>query len=842
MANINQLIGDDGQNTLQGTSGPDLIYGFDPNGPEASVSTVGATRVATGLSQPVFATAAPGDFDHLYIVERTGAIKRLDLTTGQIQTVLDISSQVTTVGEGGLLGLAFDPNFSQNGYFYVDLTNVNDDTEVRRYQISPGNTAQADPASALQIISVDQPPTTNHKAGWIGFGPDGDLYIALGDGGGAGDPNGNGQNPGTLLAKMLRLDVHGDDFPADPTKNYAIPRDNPFVSTPGVLPEIFALGLRNPFRDSFDRDLGTFYIGDVGQDRFEEVDIGTAGANYGWNVFEGPASFQPGPLGPGTLTGPIYSYDHTIGHAIIGGYVYRGTSDGLQGQYFFADEVDNKVFTLQEQGSSWVATDRTSQLIPDVGAITAPTSFAEDIVGNLYLVSLDGKIYRLTPNVSSTDADDTLNGFGGNDTIYGGAGNDTISGGVGNDVLYGGTGNDVLDGGPGNDTLIGGAGSDRFIYATGDGADVIADFSISDGDVVDVTGVSGIHLFSQVLARATQVGDDTVLDFGNGDTLTLAGTALSSLTAANFTLDTVTPAVTVVPANFAQSGNFNGDGNADLLFLRPDGTLQVNNIVDDQVTTAGSPGQVGPEWHLEGVRDFNHDGTDDLLYRRGDGSLLIDQFVNNVVPIGVMLGQVGNEWNLIGLGDFNDDVTPDFLWRRNTDHMLMVQDVQNSAVVSTTLIGAIGPEWQLVATADFNGDGTTDLLWRRSTDQMLRIDDMQNNQDVTNQQIGQVGAEWQVVGTGDFDDPHTTGILFERGDGALMVDDVVNNQVTASTIVGQLADGWHLSNIGDTNGDGIDDLVLRNPTGVVAVAHIANHQLGPPLPLGPVGNEWTLFS
>src|SRR5215469_6173612 len=157
MPNVTQLIGDDGQNTLQGSNGPDLIYGFDPNGPEAVASTIGATRVATGLSQPVFATAAPGDLDHLYIVERTGAIKRLDLTTGQIQTVLDLSSQVTTIGEGGLLGLAFDPNFAQNGYFYVDLTNPNDDTEVRRYQITAGDPAHADPASALPIISIDQP-------------------------------------------------------------------------------------------------------------------------------------------------------------------------------------------------------------------------------------------------------------------------------------------------------------------------------------------------------------------------------------------------------------------------------------------------------------------------------------------------------------------------------------------------------------------------------------------------------------------------------------------------------------------------------------------------------------
>ena len=153
---------------------------------------------------------------------------------------------------------------------------------------------------------------TNHKAGWIGFGPDGDLYIATGDGGGRGDPNGNGQNLNTLLGKMLRLDVHGDDFPADTARNYAIPADNPFVGVSGE-DEIWAFGLRNPFRNSFDRALGTLFIADVGQNSWEEIDIGKSGANYGWNIFEGPARLSPGTTTRGTETPPIFSYDHSVG-------------------------------------------------------------------------------------------------------------------------------------------------------------------------------------------------------------------------------------------------------------------------------------------------------------------------------------------------------------------------------------------------------------------------------------------------------------------------------------------------------------------------------------------------
>jgi glucose/arabinose dehydrogenase len=446
MPTANLVVGNNGGNSLQGTAGADLIYGFDPSGPQSQASSIIATRVATGLGQPLFAVAPPDDPNRLFIVEKTGLIKVLDLATGQVLATpfLNISSQILTDGERGLLGLAFDPNFASNGFFYVNLINTSGDTEIRRYHVSASPNV-ADPASTTPILTIDQPSFSNHKGGWIGFGPDGYLYAALGDGGSGGDPLGSGQNINSLLGKILRLDVHGDDFPGDSTRNYAVPADNPFVGSDG-LDEIFAVGVRNPWRPSFDRGLGDFYIADVGQGQWEEIDIGQSGANYGWNTFEGPAPFPGGgPLTGGPHVPPIYSYNHSVGQSITGGYVYRGEGEALQGQYFFADFVQGKIFTLRLDGGSWIATERTPQIAANVGAVNNPSSFGEDGRGNLYLVDFDGDIFKLMPTVASADQADGLRGLGGDDMLFGGSGNDTLDGGAGADALMGGPGMDTAD-------------------------------------------------------------------------------------------------------------------------------------------------------------------------------------------------------------------------------------------------------------------------------------------------------------------------------------------------------------------------------------------------------------
>jgi glucose/arabinose dehydrogenase len=502
MPGVNVIVGNDGSNDLQGSAGKDLIYGFDPNGPQGEVSSITATRVASGLTQPLFATAAPGDPQRLFVVEQTGAIKIIDLTSGQVLATPFLSVTVDSFGERGLLGMAFDPDYATNGFFYIYRTVPGGSVhnEIERYHVS-ANPNIADPASATPILNIGNLGASNHNGGWIGFGPDGYLYAAVGENANSA----NAQSTANLLGKILRIDVHSDAFPADPDANYAVPSDNPFVGTAGARGEIYALGLRNPFRDSFDRATGDFFIADVGQSTIEEINPGIKGANYGWPSAEGPSN-NP------AFTNPIFSYDHTVGQAIIGGYVYRGTSEGLQGQYFYADEVAGKVFTLQFNGSTWVSTERTSQITTDAGAINNPTSFGEDAKGNLYIVDYDGDVFRLTPNAASADQDDTLRGF------------------AGDDMMFGGSGNDLLDGGTGKDTLIGGPGNDRFVFAPGYGADVITDFVAGAGsdDRIDLTAFANLKL-SDVLTHTTQVGADALINLGNGDTITLQGVSKANL-------------------------------------------------------------------------------------------------------------------------------------------------------------------------------------------------------------------------------------------------------------------------------------------------------------------------
>jgi glucose/arabinose dehydrogenase len=362
------------------------------------------TRVAAGLSQPLFATAPARDPAHLFIVQKTGRVELLDLATNTLAQTpfLDLSGEVATAGEEGLLGLAFHPGYATNGRLFVYLSNAAGDTEVREYHAST-NPTRGDPTSDRLVLGIDQPDgLSNHKGGWIGFGPDGDLYIATGDGGGAGDPSGNGQNTGSLLGKMLRIDVNGGDaFPDDPSRNYAIPPDNPFASGGGA-PEVWAWGLRNPWRASFDRATGELWIGDVGEERFEEIDLGAKEANYGWNLFEGLSPFTPGADAAG-LTPPLFTYGHELGTAATGGYVYRGPGDALQGAYVFADFGSGRVFAL-ERGADGTATvsDITDRLAFEPEAhLNSPSSFGEDAQGRLYVVDFDGEVFRLTPHAST---------------------------------------------------------------------------------------------------------------------------------------------------------------------------------------------------------------------------------------------------------------------------------------------------------------------------------------------------------------------------------------------------------------------------------------------------------
>jgi glucose/arabinose dehydrogenase len=765
MSTVNLVVGDDGANNLQGTDGSDFIYGYDPDGPQSDVTSITATRIASGLTQPVFAVAAPGDPNRLFVVEKTGLIRILDLASGQIDPTpfLDVSTEISIVGECGLLGLAFDPNFATNGFFYVYLINTSGDTEIRRYHVPPGSD-QADPASATLVIGVDQPAATNHKAGWLGFGPDGYLYATLGDGG--SDPS-TAQDIDSLLGKILRLDVTADAFPGDPTRNYAIPADNMFVGVDGA-DEIFALGLRNPWRASFDSGLGVFYIADVGQSEWEEVDIGALGANYGWNIYEGPDVLAGGEPSAGLLTFPIHAYDHSVGSSITGGYVYRGPSEGLQGQYFFADFIASKIFTLHFDGNAWVVTERTAQIVTDVGSVEVPSAFAEDALGNLYVIDFSGEIFRLTPDFVSADQGDTLLGFGGDDTIFGGAGDDSI------------------DGGEGRDTAAFSAD--------------VADYVITrDGTAVTVVGPDGTDTltgiewlrFADALVAVGQTASDFNVD-GSADMLLRNGngTLLVENVRANAVIGATVAGDVGTEWTAAGVEDFDGDGSGDVLFRHDDGTLMIDFIDANVVSGAAVLGQVGLEWAIAGIGDFNGDSIGDILFRRGDGTLLIENIGGNAVIGATVLGQVGLEWAIAGIGDFNGDATDDILFRR-TDGAMLIETVSGNAVTAAIIAGVVGLEWAVVGTGDFNADGTSDILLRED-DGTFQVQSVFGSQVIAADMLGDIGNEWNFVDIGDFNADLTADILLRHDDGTFQVWSVSDSQLSGTTILGQVGTEWTL--------------------------------------------------
>ena len=342
--------------------------------------TIAAQTVATGFDQPVFLTSPPGD-PRLFVVEKTGRIHIISPGRHLPEPFLDLSSRVSTASEQGLLGLAFHPEFAANDRFFVYFTDP-------RGTITVAEGQSADPATLRILLTVPHDQAPNHNGGWLGFGPDGLLYIGTGDGGGAGDRRGNAQNPNRLLGKILRIDV-------DQATPYTIPPGNPFA-TSGGAPEIFALGLRNPWRAAFDGDL--LYIGDVGQNAREEINVlrpTDAGANLGWNRVEGHACFKPANCDATGLTPPVHVYDHSLGCSVTGGYVYRGTAmPALQGRYFFSDFCAGTLMSFRLQGGA--AQDITgSETNPaSLGQIT---SFGQDSAGELYLLTYDGTLAKLVP-------------------------------------------------------------------------------------------------------------------------------------------------------------------------------------------------------------------------------------------------------------------------------------------------------------------------------------------------------------------------------------------------------------------------------------------------------------
>jgi glucose/arabinose dehydrogenase len=356
---------------------------------------LGLTRVATGLSRPLLVTNAGDGSGRLFVVEQTGKIMIVKAGKVLAAPFLDLSASVSGGNEQGLLGLAFHPSYKSNGKLYVSYTDRNGTSIIREYRVSASNPDRVNGASGRTLLRLRQ-PYANHNGGNIAFGPDGDLYIGFGDGGSAGDPGNRAQNLGTLLGKLLRIDVNRRTG----TLPYGIPSTNPFVGRSG-LDQIWAYGLRNPWRWSFDRATGDLWIGDVGQDAWEEVDRAMAshgrnagrGLNFGWRVME--ASHCYNPSAGCTQTGktlPLTEYGHTNGRcSITGGFVYRGsTYPDLVGAYVFADYCSGEIWYVDRgavRGTAPILALDTDAMI---------TSFGQDQAGELYLTDGNGSVYRLT--------------------------------------------------------------------------------------------------------------------------------------------------------------------------------------------------------------------------------------------------------------------------------------------------------------------------------------------------------------------------------------------------------------------------------------------------------------
>lgn len=351
------------------------------------------TEVASNLARPIYLTNAGDGSNRLFVLEQAGRI--MLIADGVVQDIpfLDIRNKVsqeilTSYSEQGLLGLTFHPDYAENGQFFVHYSDTGGDTVIARYRVSPDNPNTADPTSE-EIIFTHPQPYRNHNGGQIEFGPDGYLYIALGDGGSQGDPQNNAQNPVSLLGKILRVDV-------DSGSPYGIPADNPIATVnPNLAPEIWAMGLRNPYRFSFDRARGDLYIADVGQNQWEEINFQEAGSpggqNYGWRIYEGNHRYT-NEADPSGMIWPIAEYDHSNGCSVTGGYVYRGEAlPALQGVYFYGDWCSGQIWaTYPDAQGAW----QTIQFKTGTGL--SISAFGEDDDGELYVLDYSGRVLKLT--------------------------------------------------------------------------------------------------------------------------------------------------------------------------------------------------------------------------------------------------------------------------------------------------------------------------------------------------------------------------------------------------------------------------------------------------------------
>ena len=639
--------------------------------------------VLSGLTSPVLVTHAGDGSGRLFVVEQPGVIKVLAAGSATPTVFLDIQDRVLDGGERGLLGLAFHPDYPANGRFFVNYTREGDGaTVVAEYHRS------ANPNVALRaetpLLDVAQ-PFANHNGGMIAFGPDGFLYIGMGDGGSSNDPDNRAQNVNDLLGKMLRIDVDG----ATP---YAIPPDNPFAGGASGRDEIYATGLRNPFRFSFDRQTGQLFVGDVGQGQREEIDIVTLGDNLGWRVFEGTRCTGLDPLcTAGGFTAPIAEYSHSGGRcSVTGGYVYRGSQHAIPtGTYVFADYCTGEIFTLA--GSSVVLLLDTTFNI---------SSFGEDEAGEIYVVGLGGTLHRLVADRANQRFDPLLNelpDFDGTHT---------------SDIFW----------------RSATPGTFAFWLMSGGAIASASGFTVGTDWIVAGLGDVNGDGKSDIFWRSASTGSLGIW-FMNGKSV--ASTAVLGVGAG---------------WDLVGSSDVNGDGRSDILWRSvATGTLAIWFMNGATVLGTSVVG-LGAEWNLVGLGDLDGDGTGDLLWRNAGTETLVAWFMKGGAIQSAAVFGVGNDWDVVGLGDFNGDGKTDIAWRRPVNGLVGLWFMNGGTLQGAAVFG-VAAGWDVAGMGDLNGDGTADVLWRQPATGLVGIWFM-NGGTIVSTATFSPGTAWAPVGAG----------------------------------------------------------------------------------------------
>jgi glucose/arabinose dehydrogenase len=660
--------------------------------------------VAAGLAQPLGVTSAGDGSGRLFVLEKAGVVKVIRNGAVLPTPFLDIRSQVATTGERGLLGLAFHPAFATNRRFYVFYTMLPDAAgggalRVSTFLASAANPDVADPASEREVVTVPHGPFSNHNGGSLAFGPDGLLYIGMGDGGGL-DPDNNGQNPVAGLGKIHRIDV----------------------DSPGAPLEMYAYGVRNPWRFSFDRARGDFYLGDVGQSAIEEIDFlpaGTApGTNFGWKVFEGTECFSPSSgCALANHRPPILQYRHDAegGNSVTGGHVYRGwTSAALHGYYFYGDFVSNRVWAAIRKPGGW----ETSVVIAPGNGLLGVSSFGEGEEGELYVVSLiNGRVYAIEapgPEPLRTRID--FNRDARTDIVWQHADGRTALWLMQGARQGGGTG------------LIG-AGTGWSVRDTGDfDGDGKADLLWQHPD-----GTYAMWLMD----GSTQTGGARLRNAGSG-------------------------------WNVAHLGDFNADGRIDILWLHDDGSVEVA-LMDGAVTMPGSGALLGAGtgWSPKVVADFDGDIRSDIVWEHADGRAAIWLMNGAMQRGGGRLVGAGTGWSVKLAPDLDADGKADLVWA-HADGTASAWMMNGAAQVGGARLLGPGTGWSPAFAGDFNGDAKLDILWIRA-DGAVATWHMDGPRQVGGARVLDPASGWTVRRLGDFSGDARADVVVQHVDGRVQL-------------------------------------------------------------------------